>query len=234
MSISHCNPYRSAFDGNVQRISPAIIHLVWRCIVCKQQLHRLAPAVFPAAAASCDGNDAASPFLSGSAPRLSSASAAWRLPFRTASSSFGTPLCDSALGFCFSYSSFAASSASASCAQRSGVWPLVSVFKQRVCPRSKQVLHNGLLRRPVMQCCFGASLLKHRKLRSGKARSHVDCISPAYYRCCQSSRTSSSTQEYQLAEGSAWYSTERFCCSTLRHGFRFCAASAAFSTLCCR
>ena len=118
------------------------------------------------------------------------------------------------------------------CAAQRGV--AFGVFKQRVCPRSKQVLHNGLLRRSVMQCCFGASLLKHRELRSGKAGSHVDCISSAYYRCCQSSRTSSSTQEYQLAEGSAWYSTERFCCSALRHGFRFCAASAAFSTLCCR
>jgi hypothetical protein len=34
--------------------------------------------------------------LSGSAPCLRSASAAWRLMFCTASSSFETPLCDSA------------------------------------------------------------------------------------------------------------------------------------------
>jgi len=30
----------------------------------------------------------------------------------------------------------------------------VDVFKQRVCSNSKQMLHNVLLRRSVMQCCF--------------------------------------------------------------------------------
>ena len=51
-------------------------------------------------AASRSRNDDASLFLSGSAPCLRGVSAAWRLLFCTASSSFGTPLCDSA--FCAS------------------------------------------------------------------------------------------------------------------------------------